>query len=185
VACAFAASVDTACIRRHVVIGLLAVGFAVGLLSGCQHQRSSTSPMATTVGGVGTGGISGPGIGSGLVVLGSRTSFGPHGRGWGTAHPRSLDNDGDPSGRAWKIRWPTWGSAVSRGSGLTYYLPEKMGSGYQTGRVQFRASRIGHCSANGPLAYTRLEVRLASLRGDSFSAWQLWNGRPNLCRPSP
>jgi hypothetical protein len=54
--------------------------------------------MTTTVPGVGTGEISGNG--SRRVVLGSRLSFGPYGRGWGTAHPRSVDNDGDPSGNA-------------------------------------------------------------------------------------
>jgi len=141
--------------------------------------------MTTTVPRVGTGGMRGSGSRGVPVVLGSQLSFGPYGRGWGMPHPRSLDNDGDPSGRAWKIRWLKWGSAVSRGSGLTYYLPEHGMSEYHTGRVQFRASRIGYCYTNGPHAYTRLEVRVASLHGGPFSDWQLWNGRPNVCRPSP
>jgi hypothetical protein len=76
-------------------------------------------------------------------------SFGAHGRGWGTPHPPLLDNDGDPSGRAWRIRWTGWGTDVARGSGFTYVLGSTAGSGYRTGRLQLRASHIGRCNANG------------------------------------
>jgi hypothetical protein len=120
---------------------------------------------------------------SGLVVLGSKTSFGPYGKGWGTPHPALLDNDGDPSGRAWNIHWTGWGTAFARGSGLNYQLGTKYGSGYQTDRLQLRASRTGHCNPNGPAAYTRLEARVAPLKHGKFGAWQLWNARPNVCRP--
>jgi hypothetical protein len=121
---------------------------------------------------------------SGPVVLGSKTSFGPHGKGWGTPHPALLDDDGDPSGHAWNIRWTGWGTAVARGTGLTYALGTTSGSGYRTDRLELRASRIGHCNANGAVAYTRLEVRIARLRRGEFGAWQLWNGRHDVCRPS-
>lgn len=119
------------------------------------------------------------------VVLGSRNSFGPHGRGWGAAHPTLLDNDGDPSGHAWSIHWSSWGATVARGSGLTYVLGPRRGTGYRVGRLQLRATRIGRCSATGPPAYTRLEARVAELKHGSFGAWQLWNGRPNLCHATP
>jgi hypothetical protein len=150
------------------------------VLVGCVGDNgSSTYGMTTTVAGVGTGGISGSGVGA--IVLGSRMSFGPYGRGWGRPYPSSLDNDGDPSGNAWRLRWTGWGSPVARATGLTYVLDPAPGTGYRKGRLQLRASRIGHCYGNGPLAYTRLAVRVASLHRGSFSAWQLWNGRPNLC----
>jgi hypothetical protein len=115
------------------------------------------------------------------VVLGSRNSFGPYGRGWGARHPALLDNDGDPSGHAWNIHWTSWGTTVARGSGRIYFLGPERGSGYRTGRLQLRATRIGRCSGDGPSAYTRLEVRVAELKHGAFSRWQLWNGRPNLC----
>jgi hypothetical protein len=115
------------------------------------------------------------------VVLGSRNSFGPYGRGWGAPHPALLDNNGDPSGHAWNIHWSGWGTADARGSGLTYFLGPKRGSGYRIGRLQLRATRVGRCSAKGPSAYTRLEARVAELKQGSFSRWQLWNGRTNLC----
>jgi hypothetical protein len=116
------------------------------------------------------------------IILGSRNSFGPYGRGWGAPHPALLDNDGDPSGHAWYIHWANWGTAVARGSGRIYFLGPKRGSGYRIGRLQLRATRIGRCSPDGPSAYTRLEVRVAELKYGSFSRWQLWNGRANLCR---
>jgi hypothetical protein len=121
---------------------------------------------------------------SGPVVLGSKTSFGPYGKGWGTSRPVLLDNDGDPSGHAWKIHWTGWGTAVARGSGLTYALGTKYGGGYRIDRLELRASRIGRCNPSGPVAYTRLEARIAPLRNGRFSAWQPWNERPNVCRPS-
>src|SRR5262245_35532676 len=117
------------------------------------------------------------------VVLGSKSSFTPSGKGWGTVAPRSLDNGGDPSGRAWNIRWQNWGASITSGSGLTYVAPAS-GHGWVKGRVQLRAERIGRCAPSGPRAYTRLEVRVAPLDTDRFGAWVLWNGRPNLCRAS-
>ena len=118
------------------------------------------------------------------VVLGSQTSVEPHGSGWGTPHPAAVGNGGDPSGNAWGLRWTHWGSRTTTATGFTYLEPT-LKQGWRKGRLQFRALRIGHCSANGPRAYTRLEVRVAELHGGSFSTWHLWNERTNLCHPSP
>lgn len=126
---------------------------------------------------------------TGRVVLGSKTSFGPYnkygpyGKGWGTQRPALLDNDGDPSGHAWNIRSTGWGTAVARGSGLTYVLGAAYGTGFREVRLQLRASRIGRCYANGPVAYTRLQGRVAGLRHGKFGVWWLWNARPNVCHP--
>jgi len=67
---------------------------------------------------------------------------------------------------------------------LTYFLGSTYGSGYRIGRLQLRASRIGHCYRGGPRAYTRLAVRVADLKHGPFSGWELWNGRSNLCHSS-
>ncbi len=99
-------------------------------------------------------------------------------------HPALLDNNGDPSGHAWHIRWTAWGTPLARGSGLTYILGQTTGSGYRTGRLELRASHVRRCLTNGPRAYTRLEVRVAPLKHGSFSVWQLWNSRPNVCHPT-
>jgi hypothetical protein len=117
---------------------------------------------------------------SATVVLGSKTSFLPNGKGWGTPHPVALDNGGDPSGKAWSLRWTGWGRNMTSATGFTYYIPVAA-SGYRKGRLEFRATRLGRCSASGPRAYTRLQVRVAPLHGGMFGAWSLWNGRPNLC----
>jgi len=113
-------------------------------------------------------------------VLGSKMSFTPHGTGWGTAAPPSLDNGGDPSGRAWSISWQDWGAVATTGDGLTYLAPTSR-HGWVKGRVELRAEHIGRCAPSGPRAYTRLEVRVAPLNTGRFSAWVLWNQRPNLC----
>jgi len=117
------------------------------------------------------------------VVLGSKASF-RYGSGWGTAHPSALDNDGDPSGRAWSIDWTRWGGTRALGRGMTYLAPSLTRNYWRKGRVQLRASRIGRCTVGGVHAYTRLDVRVAELHSGRFSAWQLWNGRPNLCKPN-
>ena len=162
--------------------GVRTLAQALGLFYGATVSRivSLLAILALTVSAATAAGM----VRSGPVVLGSKTSFGSYGKGWGTPRPALLDNDGDPSGHAWNIRWTGWGTAVASGSGLTYALGTKYGSGYTIYRLQLRASRIGHCTTNGPVAYTRLEVRIAPLKRSNFSAWQLWNLRPNVCRPS-
>ena len=120
------------------------------------------------------------GLPAASVVLGAKTSFEPYGKGWGTAAPRALDDGGDPSGRIWNITWKNWGASAATGGGLTYIAPRSK-HGWVKGRIQLKAAHIGRCIPGGPRAYTRLEGRIAPLKTGRFSAWFLWNGRPNLC----
>jgi hypothetical protein len=117
------------------------------------------------------------------VVLGSTTSFVPYGVGWGTSKPDRLDNGGDPTGRVWNLRWKHWGATTALGDGLTFLSPTSK-HGWVTGRAELRASHIARCSPTGPAAYTRLEVRVALLKAGVYTAWSLWNDRPNLCHPA-
>ena len=187
-----AAVVIPSVLVKPTCIGAALAFLFAGAVAGCggnRPLRPDTYGITMTVPGVGLGGLSGIGTRSATatygvrersLVLGSRTSFLPLGRGWGTPQPAALDNGGDPSGKAWQLRWVGWGRGVASGSGLTYVLGIGQ-AGYHIGRVEFRASRIGRCYTDGPRAYTRLEVRVAGLHAGDFTAWQLWNGRPNLC----
>ncbi len=113
------------------------------------------------------------------VVLGAKDSFVPGGVGWGVPHPAKVFNGGDPTGHAWDLRWRDWGKPIAYATGRTWILSRTTPSG----RLEFRASRIGYCASRGPRAYTRLEVRVAPLRGGRFGPWELWSDRPNLCHP--
>ena len=156
------------CHTAHMAIAMRAIGLSVVMVVALTGTATGTSQRTAT---------------GARVVLGSTSSFVPGGKGWGTATPALVYNGGDPSGRAWQIHWQKWGKAVAAGEGLTYLSPT-LTHGWRTGRIQLRASRIGHCSPNGPRAYTRLEVRVAPFAGGRFSGWSLWNGRSNLCAPS-
>jgi hypothetical protein len=135
------------------------------------------SRAASAVAAVGAVALAASAAAAPRVVLGSTKSFQPYEKGWGTARPAIVNNGGDPSGEAWNLRWSGWGAAIASAQGSTYVMTKL---GWQKGKVEFRASRIARCTRLGPLAYTRLQVRVAPVHG-AFSRWQLWNGRPNLC----
>ena len=120
----------------------------------------------------------------GDVVLGSTRFYGlPPGNavGWGTAHPRRIFNGGDPSGMAWRISWKRWGTYTAIGDGLTW-LPAPQGGYYRTpGRIELRASRLGHCTPSGPLAYRTLEVRVPSHPGGPLGRWGNWSFTGTIC----
>jgi hypothetical protein len=122
--------------------------------------------------------------GQGSVVLGSTRFYGqPPGNavGWGTAHPKRIFNGGDPSGMAWRIAWTHWGSSTAMGYGLTW-VPTPRGGYYRTpGRIELRASGIGHCTASGPLAYRRLDVRVPSHPGGPLGHWGNWSFTGTIC----
>lgn len=106
-------------------------------------------------------------------VLGKSGLF-PTGRGWGTAHPRTIFNGGSPGGLAEQIRWTRWGRATARGQGLVAaYRPQ---GGYYAQRVpiQFRASRLGRCPGSTKRAYTRLISRSHDRPGGSYGDWSPW-----------
>jgi hypothetical protein len=115
-----------------------------------------------------------------VPVLGAK-AFAPGGSGFGTAHPKRIDNGGDPSGIAFQLTWTAWGHSVSKATGKTY-VPRAMGGGFykHPGRIQFRASDLGRCSAGSHLAYRHLHARVAA-RGKSFGKWFAWGDRKSIC----
>ena len=119
------------------------------------------------------------------IVLGSRTLVpnpNAHGTGWGTPHPRAISNWGVPSGRAWKIRWSTWGGQAALGRGLTWLYRPEGGYYVKPGAIELRAYRIGKCSPTGPRAYLHLRARVAKRPGGPLGRWFTWAGLRNLCR---
>lgn len=114
------------------------------------------------------------------IVLGAK-AFAPMGVGFGTVKPRKIFNGGDPSGLVSNITWSHWGSATTTGFGRTsIFRPQ---GGYYPGlvRSELRASRLGRCTAHGPLAYTRLEAREPARPGGPLGKWFLWSGRKSIC----
>jgi hypothetical protein len=116
-----------------------------------------------------------------VPVLGSKKFDLPAGSGFGTAHPKKIDNGGDPSGIAYGLSWAHWGHATSIAHGTTN-VPKRSGGYYaHRGRIEFRASDLGSCSASGPLAYRHLHARVAA-PGKSFGKWFAWGDAKTICR---
>jgi hypothetical protein len=115
------------------------------------------------------------------VVLGKRHLL-PDGVGWGTAHPRLIFNGGDPNGRAFDLRWTGWGSRAAHARGRTWLFRPHGGYYAKPGAIELRAYRIGHCTANGPRAYTRLQAREAVRPGGPLGRWFAWGGWKTICK---
>ena len=120
-------------------------------------------------------------LGSGSVVVLGKQNLLPGGEGWGTAHPGLIFNGGDPSGRAWDLRWSGWGSPVAQADGLTWIFRPQGGYFAKPGAIELRASRIGRCTSNGPRAYTELQARVALRPGGHLSKWFVWGGWKSTC----
>jgi hypothetical protein len=116
----------------------------------------------------------------GKVVLGKKNLL-RYGIGWGTPRPPLIFNGGDPSGRAWNLRWSGWGAGFAVGRGLTWILSPHGGYYKKPGVVEFRAYRLARCSRAGPRAYTRLQVRAALRPGGPLSRWFAWGGWRSIC----
>jgi hypothetical protein len=116
-----------------------------------------------------------------VPVLGSKKfDTMPDAVGYGTAHPKRIFNGGDPSGDAYHLRWATWGAATSLGHGKTYVFKPSGGYYKDPGRIELKATGLGHCTAKGPLAYRHLHVRVAG-PGKAYGRWSRWSGAKNLC----
>jgi hypothetical protein len=115
------------------------------------------------------------------VVLGKKNLL-RYGVGWGAAHPRLIFNGGDPSGRAWNLRWSGWGSGIAVARGLTWISSPQGGYYSKPGAVELRAYRLGRCSANRPRAYTRMQVRVTVRPGGPLGRWFAWGGWRSICR---
>jgi len=138
--------------------------------------------IALLLGFVALHGVAGASVaGQRPVVLGKKGLL-VHGIGWGTAHPRLVFNGGDPSGRAFGLRWTGWGTAVAHARGRTW-VPRPKGGGYyaKSGVILMRAYALGRCSPKGPRVYTRLKVRVAVRPGGRLGRWFPWGGWRSLC----
>jgi hypothetical protein len=118
---------------------------------------------------------SGAGASSAVPVLGAASFHAPSGVGWGKVAPREIFNGGDPSGEVDGIIWAQWGKPAADGYGEGYIF-RPTGGYYPAVEVEVQAFALGHCSQGGPLAYTRLEVRVPSRPGGALGAWQAWGG---------
>ncbi|HTX01835.1 MAG TPA: hypothetical protein VMD59_23835 [Acidimicrobiales bacterium] len=112
---------------------------------------------------------------SSVPVLGARSFYAPGGVGWGTAAPREIFNGGDPSGEVQAITWTGWGKPAADGHGKGFIF-RPTGGYYPAVEVELQAFALGHCSPGGPLAYTRLDIRVPSRPGAALGAWQPWGG---------
>ena len=120
--------------------------------------------------------------GGGIEPVLGRANIAPSSIGWGTAHPAVIDNGGVPSGRAWKLRWLTWGQGSATARGLTWLYRPTGGYYAKPGAIELRAYRLGQCVAGGPPAYTRLVARWAARPGGPLGRWRAWGGWQSTCR---
>jgi sugar lactone lactonase YvrE len=111
---------------------------------------------------------------SGEIVLGSK-SFITGAQGWGTVKPSRIDNNGDPGGIVYGIRWQQWGQATATGWGFSF-PPRPTYGYYGPARTELRATDISRCSEGGPLAYRRLYTRAPSRPGGPLGPWSSWSG---------
>jgi hypothetical protein len=115
------------------------------------------------------------------VVLGGAVYGGDHGEGWGTAHPKTIYNGGDPSGLISDVHWASWGGAVALGHGLnSIFKPHGGYYGHQVA-IQLKAKRIGRCE--GHSAYLKLFIREPRKPGGPFGPWLSWSGQRTICEP--
>jgi len=116
----------------------------------------------------------------GVPVLGSARHYAPYAKGFGTAHPRKIDNGGVPNGIVFRIRWRHWGANRAIGRGMTYLYKPRGGYYRRAGRIVLRAQRLGSCG-NGRPAYTLLKARTARRpRVPVSGPWRTWGS--HLCR---
>ena len=137
-------------------------------------RRSLTAAVAL-VSGLLASVASAGGTGSPALVLGGPRHTLLNGIGWGTAHPPVIYNGGDPSGRAFDLKWRDWGSPVAEAHGLTWLFMPRGGYYRKPGAIELRAFRIRRCATTGPRAYTRLQVRVADRPGGPIvGTWGPW-----------
>jgi len=118
-------------------------------------------------------------------VLGSKSFAGPAGVGWGAREPREIFNGGDPSGMVQSITWTNWGRAIAIGYGESSIFKPRGGYYPSLVRVELRATVLGRCSPDGPLAYEHLTVREPARPGGALGGWVTWSNRRSLCGELP
>jgi len=118
-----------------------------------------------------------------LPLLGSSVFYAPQAKGFGTAHPSTISNGGDPSGIVTRIRWKGWGSPTAIGYGLNSIFKPNGGYYPRLVRIELRAQQLVRCE--GKLVYRQLSVRLPARPGGPLGKWFLWSGAKSLCAKSP
>jgi hypothetical protein len=108
---------------------------------------------------------------SGAIVLGSKTYMTPDGEGWGTLKPTIIFNGSDPSGYMSGIQWQQWGQKSAIGWGFTWIFKPTGGYYHIHVRAELRATDIGRCTAQGPLAYRCHYARVPSRSGGPLGPW--------------
>ena len=118
-----------------------------------------------------------------LPLLGSSVFYAPQAKGFGTAHPSTISNGGDPSGIVTRIRWTGWGRPTAIGYGLNSIFKPNGGYYPRLVRIELRAQQLVRC--DGKLVYRQLSVRLPTRPGGPLGKWFLWSGAKSLCAKSP
>lgn len=115
------------------------------------------------------------------VVLGAH-KFAPNGWGFGAVRPKEIFNGGAPSGAVRNLRWTNWGKQVTKARGLGAGYKPSGGYYAKPIKVRLRADRIRRCRPRGPLAYTRLLVKIEEKPGSGdFTDWFRWAGAKTIC----
>lgn len=114
------------------------------------------------------------------ALLGS-ANFAPNGEGWGTPHPSTIFNGGDPSGLVSHIHWRHWGTQIAIGWGRNAIFKPMGGYYSRLATIELRASRPSTCVHAGPRTYTHLEARIPARPGGRLGNWFTWSGFQSLC----
>jgi len=76
--------------------------------------------------------------------------------GWGQVEPATIDNGGDPTGRAWDVVWQGWGTTRAIGKGYGYWQAPGVDVVHAVpARVELVAFSLVKCS--GHLSYSKIE----------------------------
>jgi len=179
-------NVGTYYMRKITVLLVAAAAIAApNTVAGSASAADSTNgnPTAATRDATANSGVR-PGASATVAkvpVLGAKGFSAGHGYGWGTAHPRSISNGGDPSGFVYRIAWRHWGANRAIGYGKTPILKPTGGYYSSLGRITLRAQRLGRCG--GHRAYTRMYFRGVRKPGGPLGRWQGWSWMGgNICR---
>jgi len=168
---------------RKIIVLLVAISAiaAPNVVAGSAAAEDSTSGNPTAAAGYTTARAGARARVIQVPVLGAKGFSAGQGWGWGTAHPRSISNGGDPGGVVYRIAWRNWGAKRALGYGKIPIFKPTGGYYSRLGRIVLRAQRLGRCG--GHRAYTRMYVRSVRKPGGPLGTWHAWTWRSaNICR---
>jgi hypothetical protein len=123
----------------------------------------ATSVPVPTVGAAGTTTQSPHPIPKPVPVLG--TAWGTGQKGYGTAHPDTIFNGGDPTGLVTGVHWQSWGGPVAIASGTSYDAHNSTVADSVQRTATVAAFNLGVC--HGTLMYQAIEWYFPA-DGDKF-----------------